>query len=123
MNDVGKAADLVDHLRYRARQHPDVMAFTFLERGEREAGSLTYAQLDRRARAMAALLQRRGVHGERVLLLMPPGLELVTALYACLYAGAVAVTTALPSRPGKDSLARILSIAADSLPRRRSSAG
>ena len=109
-------ASLVDYLRDQAARRPDVMAFAWLDDGENESDRLTYAELDRQVRATAALLGERRMSGERVLLLLPPGLDLVKALYACLYANAVAVTTALPSPRGGDTLARMLSIAQDSMP-------
>ena len=52
---------------------------------------LSYAGLDERARAIAALLQEHGAAGERVLLLYPPGLDYIAAFFGCLYAGVVAV--------------------------------
>jgi o-succinylbenzoate---CoA ligase len=55
-------------------------------------GSLTYAQLLARARACAAELGERGAKpGARVAIALAPGVELATALHACLLAGLVAV--------------------------------
>jgi len=79
---------LVDVLRQRAIDTPRRNAFTF------DGAKLTYADLDIRARAMAAKLQRRGDTGERALLVYPPGLDFVAALFGCLYAGWIAVPTA-----------------------------
>src|SRR5215813_339647 len=81
---------LVELLRWRAVLQADQKAYTFLAKGEKEL-SLTYAELDRQARAIGALLQRRSATGERVLLLYPAGLEYVVAFFGCLYAGAIAV--------------------------------
>jgi acyl-CoA synthetase (AMP-forming)/AMP-acid ligase II len=110
-------ASLVDCLRDQVARRPDVLAFAWLDDGENESGRLTFAELDREVRVIAALLVERRMSGERVLILLPPGLDLVKALYACLYANAVAVTTALPSPRGGDTLARMLSIAKDSRPK------
>lgn len=82
---------LVDLLRFRAQQQPERRAYTFLEDGESEGGSLTYAALDRRARAIAAMLQSQGAAGERVLLVFDSGLDFVAAFFGCLYAGVIAV--------------------------------
>lgn len=87
-------ATLVDLLRWRAHAEPDRVAFKFLPAGE----SLTYAELDLRARALAGLLQARGAAGERALLLFRPGLDFVAALFGCLYAGWVAVPVAQAAR-------------------------
>jgi acyl-CoA synthetase (AMP-forming)/AMP-acid ligase II len=79
---------LVDVLRQRAIDTPRRVAFTF------DGATLTYADLDIRARAVAAKLQRRGDVGERALLVYPAGLDFVAALFGCLYAGWIAVPTA-----------------------------
>src|SRR5262249_22455425 len=73
--------------------------------------TITYAALDRRARAVAALLQSRGSQRERVLLLYPPGLEFIAAFFGCLYAGAVAVPASLSQT--KRGLSRLQAIATD----------
>ncbi|HEX5709232.1 MAG TPA: fatty acyl-AMP ligase, partial [Pyrinomonadaceae bacterium] len=80
--------------------------------GETNEVSLTYAQLERRARAVGAWLQSSGASGERVLLLYPPGLDFVAAFFGCLYAGAVAVPVYPPRM--NQSLARLQSIVRDS---------
>lgn len=82
---------MVDIAQWRAMRQPEDIAFTFLLDGEREERSLTYGQLDSRARAVAAALQARGGQGERVVLVFNPGLGFITAIYGCMYAGAVAV--------------------------------
>lgn len=68
----------------------------FLVDGETQEAALTYGGLDRRARAVAALLQGQGLAGERALLVYPPGLDYIVALMGCLYAGVVAVPTYPP---------------------------
>jgi acyl-CoA synthetase (AMP-forming)/AMP-acid ligase II len=82
---------LTDLLRWRAQEQPDRLAYTFLKDGESDEARLTYSELDRHARTIAAHLQSLEATGKRVLLLYPSGLEYVTAFFGCLYAGAVAV--------------------------------
>jgi acyl-CoA synthetase (AMP-forming)/AMP-acid ligase II len=65
--------------------------YTFLSDGESDEVRLTYGDLDRRARAIAAFLQNIEATGDRILLLFPPGLDYISAFFGCLYAGAVAV--------------------------------
>ena len=48
---------LVELLRFRARVQPDDRAFVFLRDGEHESDTVTYAELDRRSRMVAADLQ------------------------------------------------------------------
>jgi acyl-CoA synthetase (AMP-forming)/AMP-acid ligase II/acyl carrier protein len=71
---------------------------TFLADADTVKATLTYAELDRQARAIAVMLQSRGLARERVLLLYPPGLDYIAALFGCLYAGAVAVPAYPPRR-------------------------
>src|SRR5260370_22885524 len=101
---------LVQLMRARALNQPDRPALTFLGDGENETATWTYQELDRQARAIAALLQDRDARGQRALLLYPPGLDFVAAFFGCLYAGAVAVP-AYPPRPNKP-MPRIQAIAA-----------
>jgi acyl-CoA synthetase (AMP-forming)/AMP-acid ligase II len=111
------SSNLVQRLRQVVEHDPDALAFTFLGDGEHESGRWTFGRLDRESRAVAALLQQRGLAGERVLLLLPPSLELVCSLYGCLYAGATFVVSTLPPPRKEAAFHRLLSIAADCRPR------
>jgi natural product biosynthesis luciferase-like monooxygenase protein len=104
-------ATLVALLAHRAAAEPQRIAYSFLADGEAGQTELTWKQLDRKARGIAALLQRSGATGERVLLLYPPGLEYIEAFFGCLYAGAVAVP-AYPPRLNY-SLLRLQAIVSD----------
>src|SRR6185369_9655186 len=86
-------------------------AFTYLVDGEHEEIQWTYAELDRRARAIGAWLQDHKLTGERALLLYPAGLDFIAAFFGCLYAGVVAVPAYPPRR--NRSLSRIQAIADD----------
>src|SRR5437667_1941143 len=86
-----KPSTLADILRWRALHEPHREAYTFLLDGETKKVQITYAELDLQARRIAALLQNHLVPGERALLLYPPGLEYVAAIFGCFYAGVVAV--------------------------------
>jgi acyl-CoA synthetase (AMP-forming)/AMP-acid ligase II len=90
-------SSLVELLRWRAAQQPERRAYTYLIDGEIEGPHLTYAVLDRQARAIAAALQRSAPRGERVLLLYPTGLEFISAFFGCLYAGMIAVPLPPPN--------------------------
>lgn len=83
--------NLVDVLRWRADSQPDVPGFTFLADGDSEEIVMTYPDLDRRARAIAARLQQVAAVGDRALLLYQPSLDYLAAFMGCLYAGVVAV--------------------------------
>ena len=96
-------------LNYRAQHEPDRICYIFLQNGETPSASLTYGELDRQARVIAASL--KSWQGERALLLYPSGLEFITAFFGCLYAGIVAVPVYPPKRNQK--LSRLLSIVND----------
>lgn len=90
----GRAATLVDVLRARAELEPDREAFSFLRYGRTdrpEALTLSYSGLLARAKEVASVLQQHCVCGDRVLILAPPGLDYVAAIWGCQFAGAVAV--------------------------------
>jgi 8-amino-7-oxononanoate synthase len=114
---------LVDLLDYRAGQQPDHIVFRFISSDGREEGSLSFAQLQRRARTIAVHLAEHLVPGDRVVLLVPPGLDYVAAFFGCLCAGAVAVPAYPPNpRRADPRVARIvadcgarLAIASDGL--------
>jgi thioester reductase-like protein len=105
-------------LRQRAERTPEALAYTFLADGESEAESLTYAELDRRASAIAARLHALGGAGERALLLYTPGLDFICAFFGCLYASTVAVPVFPPSLMGDDrGVARLRGIVLNARPR------
>ncbi|MET0396914.1 MAG: amino acid adenylation domain-containing protein, partial [Longimicrobiaceae bacterium] len=114
MSNPHDASTLVELLRFRAGEDPDRIAYTFLYDGEVEEGHVTYAEFDVRARAVATRLQALGARGERALLLYPPGLEYVAALFGCFYAGVTAVPAYPPRRNKTDP--RLQSIVADCAP-------
>jgi acyl-CoA synthetase (AMP-forming)/AMP-acid ligase II len=103
---------LVDLARRRAAGLADRSAYIFLTDGDLETCELTYGELDRQARVIAAWLQSLGARGERAILLYPPGLEYIAAFFGCLYAGVVAVPAYPPQR--KRTLGRLRAVLADS---------
>src|SRR5712691_9988609 len=105
---------LIGVLHDRAHQELDRVGYRFLIDGEDIEASITYAELDRQARAIASWLQSSGAVGERVLLIYPSGLDFIAAFWGCLYAGAVAV----PAYPPRQNhrLERLQAIASDAQP-------
>src|SRR5262249_49557914 len=91
-----QARTLVDLLRQRGREHPDRLAFTYLEDGSIPSETLTYGELDTRARAIATQLLALGATGERALLLFPTGLQFLAGFFGCLYAGVVGIPAPPP---------------------------
>ncbi len=90
--------NFLERLRYWAVAQPDKTAFRFLDKADEDFESVTYAQLDRRARAVAAKLVSMGFAGQRALLMYPPGLDFVVAFFGCHYAGITPVPAYPPRR-------------------------
>jgi amino acid adenylation domain-containing protein len=112
----GPAVSTIPELiRARTDLHGDHVGYGWLSTGDEADGSLTWTDLDRRARAIASHLQGRNLRGERALLLFRPGLEFATAFFGCLQAGVIAVPAYVP-RQERD-MARTLAIASDARPR------
>lgn len=83
---------LCDVLHSRANEAGDLVGYRFLphDTAEREA-TLSYAELDRRARSIAEWLTARDVANRPVALAFPAGLDFVAAFFGVLYAGAIGV--------------------------------
>src|SRR3982751_1427555 len=109
--DAG-VATLVELLDYRAARHPHDIVFRFLSGDGVEDGVLTFEALRDRAQSIAAALGEYASPGDRVVLLVPPGLEYVASFFGCLYAGVVAVPAYPPNPRRADP--RVHGIIADS---------
>lgn len=109
--NITESTSILDILNFRAKEQAKSMAYTFLVDGETEGKSLTYQGLLQEAKAIAAKLQSLVLPGERVLLLYPSGLEFVSAFFACLLAGVVAIPVNLPKKNQK--IARLTAIIAN----------
>ena len=99
---------MADLLRRRAAEQGGERAYVFLsERGEEES-ALSFADLERRAGAVAAQLAGRSQKGDRALLMFPPGLDFIVAFFGCLMAGVIAVPVMPPRRASaRDASANI----------------
>ncbi|MEV4677043.1 MULTISPECIES: fatty acyl-AMP ligase [Actinomadura] len=103
--------DFVSLVRDNIRTHGDDRSFTFISEASSSGGQppappgagrtykenvLGFAELDRKARALARRLEARGLRDRAVLLLYPEGLEFISAFLGCLYARVIAVPAPLP---------------------------
>lgn len=82
---------LTSVLDFRAELDPEQLAYRFLPDAEESEKLLTMGQLVSEARAIAGGLIRQGASGKPVLLMEQPGLGFISGLFACWYAGAIAV--------------------------------
>ena len=83
-------------LQRRALTTPHATVASFLERGIAR-DSLTYDELWRAARKIAGKLRENYHPGERAVLLFPPGLDFIRALFGCFHAGLIAVPVNRPN--------------------------
>jgi len=83
-------------LRRRAAENSQAPAFTFLGAESAADVTLTYGEMDRRARAISVELETRGLSGQRVLLNLQVGPTYLASLFGCFYAGAIAVPVPAP---------------------------
>jgi acyl-CoA synthetase (AMP-forming)/AMP-acid ligase II len=105
-----KSPNLVTQLQSRTSRLP---ACIYLEDGRTEISRLTYRDLDKKARIIAAYLQTETQVGDRVLLACPAGIDFIAAFIGCLYAGVVVVPVHCPAAEFETSLASINAIALD----------
>eukprot|EP00798_Chlamydomonas_sp_ICE-L_P001269 gene1269-32617_t len=88
-----------EHFFHHGLADPSRQAVVWLGDKGQEAGVRTYGDLAARARAVAfCLVGKYGVKpGDRVVLVLPPGLVFIDAFLGCLVAGAVAVPVYPPN--------------------------
>lgn len=112
-----QGSSLLAVLDHRAQTEASRVGWTFLADGESEHSSLTYGELGARSSALAAEFARAGFRGRTALLVHPPGLEFVTAFFACLSAGVIAIPAFPPEWTiQKRLLSRLEAIARDAEP-------
>lgn len=94
-----EASTLIEVLEWHAARHPDRLHLTVLQDEATILGSLTYAELANKARAVASgMIARDIVPGDRVALMLPTGIDFFGAFFGILYAGAVPVPIYPPMR-------------------------
>jgi acyl carrier protein len=83
---------LTDALDWHAAQHPGRMHVTVLQDDRTAIATLTYGELVKAARQIAAGLAEREIgRGDRIALMLPTGTDFFVAFFGILYAGAVPV--------------------------------
>ncbi|KAF0035023.1 hypothetical protein F2P81_012781 [Scophthalmus maximus] len=89
---------LTEALQWRAQTDPDHVLYVLLNAKGVTVGTASCVQLHKRAEKIAAALTEKGSinTGENVVLLYPPGIDLIAAFYGCLYAGCVPVNVRPP---------------------------
>lgn len=91
------AKSLVEILQHRASDQAQERIYTFLNYQKNRSGEeiseigLSYLELERKAKSIAAFFQGMNAAGERALLVFEPGFDYITAFFGCLYAGVIAI--------------------------------
>ncbi|MFC9971729.1 fatty acyl-AMP ligase [Spirillospora sp. NPDC127200] len=94
---------LIERVARWAAEKPDAPAWTFVDYSLDPAGAhltLSWAETDRRARAMAARLRQAAEPGDRAALLLPQTLEYMMTMLGAMYSHVVAVPLFSPDLPG-----------------------
>ena len=93
---------IFDPIRANAEKDPDRLLFAFLGSDGELTQSYTYEAFLRRADAIASHFHQELPlePGERVLLVYPPGLEMISALFACARLGLIPVPVYPPASHG-----------------------
>lgn len=85
-------------LKSRSLHTPNQKVFTFLEAGESAGESLTFEELQRKAHQLSTGILKFSSKGDRVLLLLPQGIDFIVAFYACMICGVIAVPCSIPTK-------------------------
>ncbi|MFQ6394485.1 fatty acyl-AMP ligase [Nocardia sp. KC 131] len=104
----------VHHVRQQVSAYGDTRSYTYLREAGRELTeeTVTYRELDRDARSVAAWLAARPESAEPVVLLYLDGMAFLRAFLGCLYAGVIAVPAPVPH--DERSTQRVAAVIADS---------
>ena len=107
-------ATLLDVLFRWATERPRETAFRFLSEDQTETALLTFADVERNARSIAAQLRKHTAFQDRFLLIFETGPTFVTSLFGCFCANVIAVPVDPPH--GRRAWAALSGIAADCQP-------
>ncbi|MBP1602994.1 MAG: AMP-binding enzyme [Acidobacteria bacterium] len=107
---------IVEYLDHWASVQPDKSLYSYLEVDGTEREAYTYQAFSERTRHLAEFIsQLEGLeHGDRALLVFPPGLEVIVAFLACARAGVIPVPVYPPTPMNFESgLAKLTFVAKD----------
>jgi acyl-CoA synthetase (AMP-forming)/AMP-acid ligase II len=83
--------DLIELVDLRARENSSAVYVRLLSKSGDVQDLLTFADLKRRSELLATVLVANNLSGQRVIISLPQGIDFLIALFACFYAGVVAV--------------------------------
>jgi amino acid adenylation domain-containing protein len=98
---------IVELIKHHLTLRADELVYSYIN--ESGATTLTFAQLDQVATTLAAQLLEVAKPGERVVLMLPQGMDYICHFYACLYAGIIVVPFYPPtSKRHADKVLRVI---------------
>lgn len=104
MNEGSKnnTASILNELETRTLEHPDKLLYAFLDINGNTKESYTYKEFQQRINSLASHIYEKHsfLTGDRVLLLYPPGLEMICAFFSCVRLGLIPVPVYPPSGSG-----------------------
>jgi len=105
---------IIKELEFQVQEHPDKLLYAFLDIKGNIKESYTYKEFFDRIRSIASHLFAIGVlkPGDKVLLVYPPGLEMICAFFACVKLGVIPVPVYPPSAKGFHASADMMSFIA-----------
>lgn len=110
---LDRHSDLLSLFRAAVRAWPQRLAVTHLVHGEAPGTSLTFAELDQRARSLGAHFQLLRGQGERAIMLLENGVESVFAFLGCVYGRVIAVPMPAPTGKVERYLPRVRNVIRD----------
>ncbi|PCK33708.1 non-ribosomal peptide synthetase [Pseudoalteromonas piscicida] len=107
-----KPTSMVEHLQHLAQLQADKTALVVVseKHGELHESALSYGELDKQSKCLAAELQQHCRSGDRVLLMLDNNEHYVISFFACLYAGLTAVPLFVPESSRSQHIQRVVGI-------------
>ena len=105
---------IIKELELKVEEHPDKLLYAFLDVKGNIKESYTYKEFFYRIRSIASHLYAIAAlkPGDKVLLVYPPGLEMICAFFACVKLGVIPVPVYPPSAKGFHASADIMNFIA-----------
>lgn len=89
---------IIDVLQNRAINNANKILYRYIEDEESISKTLTFLEVNNRAKVIANRLSQTCKKGDRALMIYPAGLEFIVAFLGCLYAGVIAVPAYPPRK-------------------------
>ena len=96
-NNNNKAITLLHTLEQHSKNQPEKIAVTFLDESVDAVENITFFELIKRAKVIAANLNLLEIKNGKALVLYPPGIDFIVTMLGCFYAGFIAIPTYPPT--------------------------